>query len=284
MAKKETSGGVEKIFFQSSMPRSGSTLLQNILGQNPDFYVTPTSGALELIYGARNNYTNNPEFKAQDADLMKKSFLSFCRHGLEGFYKPQTERKYVVDKSRGWGIHYPWLKQFLPYEPKVICMVRNMKDILCSMEKKFRSTPERHQSIINWETMQGATTASRMDIWLASPPVGLALNRIKQMETEGISPNILFIKYEDLCLYPDQQMRKIYDYLEVDYYEHDFDNVEQITVEDDEVYGVFGDHKIRKKVSPSTSDARNVLGADIVNWIMNTPILKEYHQKFGYTH
>ena len=67
---------MKQIFFQSSLPRSGSTLLQNILGQNTDFYVTPTSGLLELVYAARNNYSTSPEFKAQDAELMKKGFLS----------------------------------------------------------------------------------------------------------------------------------------------------------------------------------------------------------------
>ena len=65
---------MKQIFFQSSLPRSGSTLLQNILGQNTDFYVTPTSGLLELVYAARNNYSTSPEFKAQDAELMKKGF------------------------------------------------------------------------------------------------------------------------------------------------------------------------------------------------------------------
>ncbi len=67
MAKK-----VKKIFFQSSLPRAGSTLLQNIMGQNPEFYVTPTSGVLELLFGARINYTNGQEFKAQEEELMKK--------------------------------------------------------------------------------------------------------------------------------------------------------------------------------------------------------------------
>jgi sulfotransferase len=51
---------VQKIFFQSSLPRAGSTLLQNVMGQNPDFYVTPTSGVLELVYAARANYTSSP--------------------------------------------------------------------------------------------------------------------------------------------------------------------------------------------------------------------------------
>jgi sulfotransferase len=30
------------IYFQSSLPRTGSTLLQNLIGQNPNFHVTPT--------------------------------------------------------------------------------------------------------------------------------------------------------------------------------------------------------------------------------------------------
>ena len=32
------------------------------MGQNPDFYVTPTSGLMEILYGARFNYTNSEEF------------------------------------------------------------------------------------------------------------------------------------------------------------------------------------------------------------------------------
>ena len=69
---------VEKIFYQSSLPRAGSTLLQNIMAQNPDIYTTPTSGVLELVFAARGNYTNSPEFIAQDAQLMKDGFLNFC--------------------------------------------------------------------------------------------------------------------------------------------------------------------------------------------------------------
>ena len=58
-----------------SLPRAGSTLFQNIIGQNPDFYVTPTSGFLELIYGAKANFQTSPEFKAQDQTLMDNAFF-----------------------------------------------------------------------------------------------------------------------------------------------------------------------------------------------------------------
>ena len=70
------------------------------MGQNPEFYVTPTSGVLELLHSARFQYTNESSFKAQDQDIMKKAWLSFCRHGLEGYFNGITDKKYILDKSR----------------------------------------------------------------------------------------------------------------------------------------------------------------------------------------
>ena len=55
---------MKDIYFNSSMPRACSTLLQNIFNQNPDFYATPTDGAVELLAGARERFTNSSEFKA----------------------------------------------------------------------------------------------------------------------------------------------------------------------------------------------------------------------------
>ena len=56
---------VKKIFYQGSMPRSGSTLFQNIMAQNPDFYATPTSGLCEALINLKINVWNAIEFKAQ---------------------------------------------------------------------------------------------------------------------------------------------------------------------------------------------------------------------------
>ncbi len=140
---------MEKLFFQSSLPRAGSTMLQNILAQNPDIYATPTSGVLELVYGARENYSNSPEFKAQDKDLMRKGYLAFCKEGMDAFYNAITNKKYVIDKSRGWGIHFDMLEAIRSEKPKIICMVRDLRDIFASMEGNFRKNPEKSQGIVN---------------------------------------------------------------------------------------------------------------------------------------
>jgi sulfotransferase len=272
---------MEKLFFQSSLPRAGSTMLQNILAQNPDIYATPTSGVLELIFAARGNYTESPEFIAQDAELMKKGFLSFCKKGMEGFYNSITDKKYVIDKSRGWGIHNDFLATVIGEQPKIICMVRDLRDIYCSMEKNFRKNPEKASSMLNWAEMRGTTTPKRIDIWAQSQPVGLAIERLSEMIRQGIDKKVLFVKYEDLCLYPESQMTRIYQYLDIPNFQHDFENIKQLTKEDDEVYGSFGDHTIRKQLKLIPSTANQILGKDVTKWIYEN--YQWFYEQFRYS-
>ena len=271
---------MERLFFQSSLPRAGSTLLQNIIAQNPDFYATPTSGVLELVFAARGNYTDSPEFKAQDADLMKTGFLSFCRNGMDGYYNAITDKKYVIDKSRGWGIHYDFLNLIYP-NPKIVVMVRDLRDVFASMEKNYRKNPDKANPILNWAQMAGTTVPKRVDIWAQSQPIGLAIERLQELFRLGIDSKVLFVKFEDLCLYPETTMTRIYEYLEVPYYEHNFDNIQQVTKEDDEVYGVFGDHEIRTKLAPVPSKAKHILGKDVTDWIWSN--YPWFFQQFRYT-
>ena len=211
---------VKQIFFQSSIPRSGSTLFQNIMGQNPDFYVTPTSGFLELLYGARHNFTESPEFKAQDAKIMKKAFHGFCRDGMFGFFNAITDKPYVLDKSRGHLAHYNFIDGFYN-KPKIITLVRNIEDVIASMEKKHRQNQHKSDHIINHANLTGITTPKRVDIWLKSPPIGLALERLSEAIRQGIAGNILFIKYESLCLYPEVEIKRVYDFLGLPHFSHD---------------------------------------------------------------
>jgi sulfotransferase len=270
---------VEKMFFQSSLPRAGSTLLQNLIGQNPDFYVTPTSGVLELVFAARANYTDSSEFKAQDQDLMREGFRSFCHHGVEGFFNAITDKKYVMDKSRGWGYYRDFLDFFYP-NPKIVCMIRDPRAIFASMEKNHRKNPEKSSHLVNESQMQNITVEQRIDNWVANPPVGLAFERLRQIIREGNDKKILFVKYEDLMKFPDKEMAKIYGYLGVDNFEHDFTDIQQITKEDDSVYGVYGDHVIKPFLSPVKPDWNEVLGKNAAEWVKTH--YKWFYEYFNY--
>ena len=94
------------------------------------------------------------------------------------------------------------------------------------------------------------------------------MERLQETLRQSIDQQMLFIRYEDLCANPRLELESFYSYVGLPYYaNHDFNNVEQITVEDDEVYGVFGDHQIRHKVEPQLSQALEIFGPGLCDWI-----------------
>lgn len=272
---------MKKLLFNSSLPRAGSTLIQNILAQNPDFYCTPTSGTLELIYGARLNFSNDPTFKAQDTALMQKGFQNFCNQGLRGFYDAVTDKPIVLEKSRGWGIHHDLLKFTLGEQPKIICMVRDMKQIVSSLEKKFREAPDQDTGVVNHAQMRNTTTNKRVDHYLSTQPLGLAVERLQEIFRQGLNESMLFVRYEDLCLTPNIVLKKIYEYFELPFYQyHNVNKIDQLTQEDDSVYGIFGDHNVKPKLMLTNNNPQQVLGQDICSWIDNT--FQWYNNIFNY--
>jgi len=271
---------IEKVFYQSSMPRAGSTLLQNILAQNPDIYATPTSGICDLLLNAKSNFTNGIEFKAQDSKIMEAGFRGFCKSALYGFYNNITDRRYVIDKCRGWSVTYDFINWF-DSDPKVIIMVRDLRSIVSSLEKKFRQNQHLDTGLQNWNDMKGTTVDKRIDIFLnTAPPLYAPIDIIYDVIVRKISKKCLFIKFEDLTRNPETELIKIYNYLGIDYYKHDFNNVEQFTQENDAFYKPFGDHHIRGKIEPVDEDYISILGKHNCDYI--TSKYSWYYKAFNY--
>jgi sulfotransferase len=267
---------VQKIFFNASLPRAGSTLLQNIMMQNPDIYSTPTSGVVEFLMQARTIYSTSDAFKAQDPEIMKKGFAGFCKGGLFGFFNEITDRPYVIDKSRAWSGHYSFL-DFFESKPKVIIMVRDLRAIFASMEKNYRKNPHIDPLIVNGAELKNMTTESRMVHFSVSPPVGPPLEWLKDLIEQELDSNVLFIRYEDFCINPELEIKRIYNYLEIPYFNHNFNNIEQYTKENDVIHGIFGDHQIHNQIKFVDNDYLKILGynnCEVIkqnySWFFNT--------------
>lgn len=270
---------MKRFFFQSSLPRSGSTLLQNILAQNPDIYSTPTSPLADYLNMMREVYTNNPNSNAQDAEQMKSAFRGICKRGIEGYFEPLTDKKFVVDKSRAWISNFDFLTFITGKEPKIVCTVRDLRDVFTSNEKNYRKNP--HKSKASFGMGEATTLPKRLDVWASSDNfTGNAIDSLYNALRTGLGNKILFIKYENLCLHPEKMMERVYNYLEIPKYRHNFNNVVQVTQEDDKIHGIFGIHEIRSKVELPPSDSREILGQDGCDWVYNN--YKWFFEYFNY--
>ncbi len=259
---------MKKIVFNSSLPRSGSTLLQNLLAQNPRMYCTPTSGVIDLLIAGRKFYTDLAEFKAQDADLVQQGFLGFCAAGMQGYFDGVTDKPICIDKCRSWFHYHHWITRFYP-NPKYLVCVRDLRAILSSMEKLWRKNRDRSDPDEVTGTLNMITINNRVNRWLNGPPVGVAIARLIEAIQTGVVKHMHIIRFEDLTETPEPVMRRIYEYLEEPYFEHNFNAVEQSTQENDQLHTFYGDHRIRSKVEPPVPDFMEILGRDICASVKN---------------
>jgi len=271
----------KQIFFQSSLPRSGSTLLQNIIGQNPEFYVTPTSGLHDMVANARQIYTNSPNFKAQDSEEMKKAFLGFVNGGMQGYFNGITKKKLILDKSRGWINKIPML-ELVQKSAKVICVVRDPRAIFASMEKNYRNHPDKAVAENYFPNDMAQNLLNRVNFWANHKQfVGAAFNNLKDLVDTKQTSGIRFIRYEDLVVAPQEVLDVIYEYLEIDGFKHDFNNIKQVTIEDDKFHGVFGNHEVQPVLKSVPNDFEEILGIKISNDIYKT--YEWFYETFGYS-
>lgn len=261
---------MKDIHYITGTPRSCSTLLCNILAQNPKFHSTASSGLIDLIYPARKNLTDLLEFKAMNPKDSENMFYDWAKGGILNAFNSLTDRPVVFDKGRSWIGYLDLLFNLFP-EAKVIVPIRDVRGILTSMERIRRKHPAYFEAEENPAT-NFTTIERRVQAWLSSPKLGIAIERVFEA-SERFKDKIHFVHAEDLTNNPKQTINKIYNYLGEDYFDHDFNNVEQYTKEHDGVWWPHGDHSIRSQVKPLKEEWNEVLGKSLSEAI---------HQKFNW--
>jgi len=263
---------VKKFFFISGLPRSGSTLLCNILAQNTDLFVSKsTSGCHDILFNIRNQWDKLIEHQAEGVDY------SQLRRVLESVLNNYhtTDKNIIIDKGRGWLSLIEMLIFILGHMPKIIVPVRNISEILSSFEKLWRQNTGFSEWDFERENyFKAQTTEGRCEILsTGNEPVGLAYNRVKDAINRGYKDNLLFVEFDSLTFDPKQTMQQISDYLEIPYFDYNFDNIEQYTQENDkEIHRIPNLHTIRPQILPVPHVSKEILGEFLTNKYANLEI------------
>ena len=88
----------KRIFFMSGLPRSGSTLLANILAQHPRIHVTPTSGICDMLVQVRNGWDANDAFRAMHRHQSEQVKENVLRAILQGYFA-HVDKPVCIDSS-----------------------------------------------------------------------------------------------------------------------------------------------------------------------------------------
>jgi sulfotransferase len=239
------------IYFLAGLPRSGSTLLANILAQHPRMHVTPTSGVIDMLVQVRNHWDRNDAFQAMERKLSEQVKGNVLRAMLQAYFGHVPE-PVCIDKNRYWAEFLEMGAELLGGRDKVkvLVTVRDLRDVVASFEMLYRKTSALGQVAQEASlALKFKTALGRAEVFIDdAQPVGRAYNAIRDAVTRGWHDRMHFIDYEDLTQRPQMVMDGIYRFLGETPHQHDFEHVEQVTFEDDFVYGLKDLHVIRQTV------------------------------------
>jgi len=255
---------MKSFYFMSGLPRSGSTLLTALLNQNPEIHASTNSPLLDTIhYTEEYLLYNSEQYKASPNPEGTHKVLSSIAHN----YYFNTSQNIIIDKSRGWVNQIEHIRDYITDEPRIICPVRSIPDILSS----FLSLIQKSKTIsfIDKQIIENniePTNDIRCDYLMSNIGiVGQSLYALSEAFRKGNKNCLLLVEYDDLIKNPQNEMDRIYDFLSLSKYSHRFDNIISKQTENDNVYNLENMHKVRNKLEKINRDNSKYLSEYIIN-------------------
>jgi sulfotransferase len=227
---------MEQFVCLSGLPRTGSTLLSAILSQNPKIHAEGNSAVCQLMWDMLQSCENNS--KEQLSANHREKTVHDLLSQIPNIYYKDVKEPIIVDKCRSWTItaNIDLLKKYITKDYKIIILERPITEIIKSFAKLYS---QNHVPV----------DISKF-LLPHSEPIMRSIAGISRAKTEAKNgdTHYLFISYDELVKNTKETISKIYDFCGWEPFKHDFKNIVVKYPEDDTVYGLKGQHKIRKTV------------------------------------
>jgi sulfotransferase len=261
-----------KYNFLAGLPRSGNTLLSSILNQNPDIYSSPLSPVNDYMWAVKSEMETSESVLRQGSTLESEKVISNI---LPSYYS-HIDKPIIFDRAKTWGHHtnLDMLKKYVDPSPKILYTVRPILEILASFVKIYRGTNflDNQMAQNGWLPKKYLTYEDNVCDYLMRPRGELdeMLSSIYTIKKEENKHIFCVIEYEDLVHTPAEVMDKIYKFLDISSYEHDYNNIKKANVDHEYLVDAPVDmHKVRSQISKVSTPPEELLSKYVINKYSN---------------
>jgi len=241
----------KKILYVTGLPRSGSSLLCQLLDIHSQIYSTGHSSPLcQTLNQLRHNLSDNEFLLSQldcDFNLGYQRLLNAYRGFINGWFA-ETDSPWVVDKNRGW-LNQLETVHLLDPNCKMLVCVREPAQIYGSIEAQHQKT-----LLLDFpDHLANLTRHARADKLFANDGVlGSPLKAIEAMQdiSQSLQKRVYYVVFEHLMQDPVAVMQDIYHWLDLPAESFDPQQLPVKPHESDSYYRFKYSHKIRNCISP----------------------------------
>jgi len=205
----------KKIIYVTGLPRSGSTLLCQILGTHPQIYSTGHSSPLsQVIENLRHNLSDNHFLLSQldvDFELTYRRMLNAHRGFINGWFM-ETDRPCVVDKNRAWLLMIETMGLIDPDFRMLVCL-RDPIQIFGSIESQHKKTIllDFVDHMAPNSVYLRAEALFKNDGVIGTPL--RAIENLRDITDEKVKGQIFYVSFEALINNPAGVMKAVYEWL-----------------------------------------------------------------------
>lgn len=246
----------------SGLPRSGSTVLTSLLNQHPKLYATTTSPVLGMLLNFSMNWEGQVIHQIEDKDEKQK--INMVRGMMKGAYE-HLDKPIIIDKNRGWPKQLNLVTELLGKKPKMICTVRDIPSILASFVTLANKQPG--ETFIDKQLIESGfvvNNTNRCRLLWKNGVVGDSWQSFKHGYQNDPSC-MLLLTYEDIVNDPVNTMKKIEEYLGIESFQYDINNLKSMD-EKDEFHGIKGLHDIRPTLKKTSLPPEKIIGEELTQY------------------
>lgn len=241
----------KRFCFLSGLPRSGSTLLSSLLRQNPAVHARVVSPVFELVQTVQPRLSRQSEFHTFYDNHIRHAVLK----GLFESYHSRINKPVVFDSNRLWTTRLPLLLELFP-DTRLVCMVRDVQDVLNSFENQFARNPL--ETTTGFSFTAGSSIYSRMDQLMNSEVglVGLPWLGLREAWFGPHADRLVIVDYDRLVANPADVLTMLGDTFQLPPHRYVFGNVSYSELDYDATLGMPGLHTVRKKIAKVAQEMR----------------------------
>lgn len=244
---------LKTIHFCSGLPRAGSTVLMNLLQQNPRIFTTGTDALTHIINNTVIKSRFKEEFQAMSLEQADSALHGFIQMGVQGWYAGLTDKPVVISKNRGWSS----MSHLFP-KSKFIVMLRQLGDVAESFDRVNAQSKALHTFDDGLGLLPAMTENEKFNYYFKSqnPLLGVLVYDLPKLVElyQKDNTRVLFIKYEDMVQAPERTIDTVYRFLGEEKYLHNFDKIEQSEVFEHDM--VYFRERTSHKTLPSMHDVK----------------------------
>lgn len=208
----------KRIVYVTGLPRSGSTLLCQLLGLHPQIYSPGHSSPLSQVFNhLRTQLSDDPFLLSQldvDFDLTYNRLVNAYRGFLNGWFA-ETDKPVAVDKNRGWLRMIDTVKLLDPDFRMLVC-VRDLRQVYGSIEAQHQKT-----LLLDFpDHMAPHSAYERADALFGKEGViGGPLKSIEYLFQDAnpkLREQVGFVAFEALTSDPTETMRLLYSWMDLE--------------------------------------------------------------------